>query len=459
MTFTEIRNQLVSGDFGFLVGLVEDEHFDAKNGKYDLSSEAAKQELAKDISSFANRSGGLIIIGLQTSNDALFYGRRVASISTVPFSMINPPDYHNVIKDWIYPRPKEIEIDWVVSKEEPTKGLAYIFVPNQPENLRPFLIKKDIDPATNRKRKEILFGYVERISHSSDPVGIESLHTMFRLGRENRWKEDVGVRLAAIEAKISEPPEVSKRKQNLEQIVFSRLEKALEASGLRDHRTYCLAVSPVDTTEVQSILSSTASSIAKLMEEPPELRYGGWAMETGDSARLIDGELRRVKSDGYKILEVYRDGTFIFACRADEALLGWGPTFGKTRINPLALIETTYMYFSFYEHVLKRFQKPANKLQVWIQFRNLHAQGMITSLAPHGVEAFSHRSGLYQRNAPETKFNTRIDIDPANFEPAQIALRALKETYAWFGIEDDKIPYTTADGNAVNVEMIKNLKA
>lgn len=456
MNFVDLKNNLVSNEFDMLVGLVEDEHFDAKSGKYDFSDDAGKLELAKDVSSFANRLGGIIVIGAKTTEDPAFYGRRVESISLFPFSLINPSDYHNVIKDWIYPRPDNIEIEWVPSKNESDKGLVYIFVPNQPENLRPFLIKKDIDLTTNRKRKEILFGYVERVSHTSDPVTVEHLHTMLRISRENRWKEDLGRRLAAIEAKLSESPEQKERKKNLEQIILSRVSKSIEACGLTNHRTYSLVISPNEHSEVRSLLTSTADSIAKLMEEPPHLRYAGWALDTGDRAKIIGGELRRVKSDEYKILDLYRDGTLILSCRADETHLGFGQSFGKTRINPIALVETTYMFFNFYELVLKRLEPPVQVCRVWIQFRNLHENSLVTSLAPHGVDAHAQRVDIYRRNAPESNYLGGASIDATTFDASKAALAVLREIYGWFGIEEDKIPYLTDDLTGVDVEKIKN---
>jgi len=458
MNFGELKNKLASGEFNILVGLVEDEHFDAKSGKYDFTDDQGKLEFAKDVSSFANRSGGIIVIGAKTTEDPAFYGRRVESISTFPFSLINPSDYHNIIKDWIFPRPQNIEIEWVASSNESDKGLVYIFIPDQPENIRPFLIKKDIDPTTNRKRKEILFGYVERVSHTSDPVTVDHLHTMLRLGKENRWKEDIGGRLAAIEAKLSESPEEKERRKNLEQIILSRAKKSIEACGLKNYRTYSLAISPNEQTEVHSLLTSTADSIAKMMEEPPQLRYAGWAMETGDRAKIIAGELRRVKSDEYKILDLYRDGTFIFACRADEALLGWGNTFGKTKLNPIALVEITYMFFSFFELVLKRLDPQVQACQVCIQFLNLHESGLPTSLAPHGVNASAQRFDSYRRNAPESNYLGRISIDVSTFDASLAALSVLREIYGWFGIEEDKIPYLTDDLSRVDVEKLKNPK-
>jgi hypothetical protein len=50
MTYIDIKNKITAGDFDSLVGLVEDEHFEVKSGKYDFSSEGGKQEFAKDVS-------------------------------------------------------------------------------------------------------------------------------------------------------------------------------------------------------------------------------------------------------------------------------------------------------------------------------------------------------------------------------------------------------------------------
>lgn len=456
MNFRDLRNALAAGELNVLVGLIEDEHFDAKSGKYDLSTDSGSLELAKDISSFANRSGGIIVIGARTTDDPTFYGRRVHSVSPFPFNLIDPIDYHNVIKSWIYPRPHEIDVQWVASKAEPNNGIVYIFVPEQPEGSWPFLLRRDIDPNTNRRRREILYGYVERMSHSSDPVSVESFHSMIKEGRDNHWKSNISVRLEAIEARLSQPSAENTRRNDVDQLVPQRAMKSIEAAGLQNHRTYCLVISPLDTLQVRSILSSTPDSIASSLEHPPQTRYGGWAMDTGDRARIVGGELRRVKSDEYKVLDLFRDGTLVFACRADETLLGWGHSFGKTRINPVALIELTYMFFDFYRLVIERLEPPAGDLRVWVQFQNLHMNGEITSLAPHGVASQTRSSDFYRRQAPENSYATTFDVDASHYDASSIAVLALREIYAWFGIEADKIPYLNSDQSAVDIEKIKD---
>lgn len=455
MDFLELKAKLLSGGFDVLIGLIEDEHFDAKSGKYDLSGDGGKLELAKDVSSFANRSGGIIVIGAKTKDDPAFFGRKVESISVLPIAAINPTDYHNVIKDWIYPRPDGIEVEWVQSRSEPERGLFFIFVPNQSEDPRPFLIRRDVNPVANLKRKEILFGHVERVSHSSDPFTVERIHTLLRYGRENRWREEVANRLAAIEFTLSEPPENKERRENLQEIIERRVNDSIEAGRLGPHRAYALAISPLDQTEVQTFLSSASGSIARRMENPPQLRRGGWDMYTGGRAILASGDLRRAQGDD-KIVNLWRDGSLVSVFRGDEALLGWGPGFGNTRINPLTLVESTYMFFNFYELILEKLSPPAEKLDTWWFFRNLHQDGQVTTLAPGPIERTSGR-GYHDFLAPTDSIFGRIQLAAKDFNAAKISVEVLREVYGWFGIDADHIPYLTDDKTSVDVEMIKRI--
>ncbi|MFZ1977622.1 MAG: ATP-binding protein [Bacteroidota bacterium] len=455
MTYAEIKNEIDAANFDVLIGLIEDEHFEAKSGKYDFSNDSGKLELAKDVSSFANRSGGIIVIGAKTSDNPAFFGRRVDALSLTTCDLINESDYHNVIKTWIYPRPDNIQIAWVPSTQDSQRGLFYILIPNQLENLRPFLITKDVDPATNRKRKEILFGCVERLSHASDPLDIRALHSMLSLGRQDRWKEQLENRLASIEAKIISFP-VEDRQTHLYETVVSRVTEALKASDLSGHRIYSLSISPLQTTDVQSLLNSNEGSIVKLMESPPILRRDGWGLSTTDRAMLIRGELRRAKTHERTVLDLYRDGTLIFACRADETFLGFN--FGKLRINPIALVETTYAFFNFYSFVLKYLASLPNTLLVCIQFFHLRDNGAITTLAPSGPYSLLQNIPQFQFQAPSDCHLSQFQIDVATYNPGKAAFYALREIYAWFQIEENYIPCLTNDLSAIDPEKIKSVR-
>ncbi len=60
----EILEILASGMFEKLVGTLENEFFDAKaEPSRDLDLDRGKLDLAKDVSSFANWRGGIIVVG------------------------------------------------------------------------------------------------------------------------------------------------------------------------------------------------------------------------------------------------------------------------------------------------------------------------------------------------------------------------------------------------------------
>src|SRR5258706_3953217 len=98
-----------------------------------------------------------------------------------------------------------------------------------------------------------------------------------------------------------------------------------------------LSAYPAPPSELRTLFMGPNDSIRRRLEKPPTLRYAGFDLETGDQGQSISGEKVRVASGDRKILELYRDGTFVFACRADDWFLAWASPKGEQRINPLAL--------------------------------------------------------------------------------------------------------------------------
>jgi hypothetical protein len=450
-----VKARIDSGDFDFLLGLVEDARVEGKAEGYK-ADDLGRSELAKDVCAFANREGGIIIIGVQTARDDSVQGDRIRSFSPFGPGVVDPIDYFNVLKEWIYPALVDLAIQWRSSKNDLSRGLVYIFVPNQPEQLRPFLIRKDIDPVTGRRRKEMLFGLVERVTGHSISTSIENLHTMIRIGRENRWRENMGNRVAALEARTAPSLDDGTRRQYVEKLVRSRVLEAIKASQMDGKRVYCICTSPQQETEVQTLFSSAPDSIATLLEHPPQLRYGGWGMDTNGRSSMIAGRLRRAKVDGWKILDLYRDGILVFVCTAGESLLGWGPSFGEDKINSLVLIEMTYMYFNFYHEVLQRLSPPVHQLRIDVQLRNLRSEGLVTSLTPDGLESIKHRIEQYRHRAPESNFSTVLLSDQSPFDATKLAYQTIREIYFWFGLDDESIPYVTHGTGNIDVERLRN---
>ena len=144
MTFSpeQLREMIFSSDFNRLVGEIENEWLECKGQPYQIERESEKRELAKDVSSFANAQGGYILIGVRTKPSATHFGDEVERIRSFHQSLLNTNQYHDVIKDWVYPEIEQITIEWVPTQRDSSKGVVVIHIPEQQESLKPFLITK-----------------------------------------------------------------------------------------------------------------------------------------------------------------------------------------------------------------------------------------------------------------------------------------------------------------------------
>ncbi|MGH3005641.1 MAG: AlbA family DNA-binding domain-containing protein [Gaiellaceae bacterium] len=121
-----------------LVGQQEGPWFDGKGAPYVLANDAQKWELAKDVASFANsESGGLIFIGAHTKRRQ--DGDIIQSVTDFELSLVEPARYRSVLTARVHPRVEGLEVRTVST--EGTRGVAYIYIPPQREEVKPFVVK------------------------------------------------------------------------------------------------------------------------------------------------------------------------------------------------------------------------------------------------------------------------------------------------------------------------------
>ena len=225
-------------------------------------------------------------------------------------------------------------------------------------------------------------------------------------------------------------------------------------------RRLIVSAVPVPASELRTLFMATDGSIRRLLEKPPTLRHAGFDLETGDQAQIVDGEKVRVANGDRKILELYRDGTFVFACRADDWFLAWASQRGQQKINPLALVEVIYSFSDFYSHVLRDLKQPATEIQFRVDLRNMHDRGVKTLLGPYAANSHAQEFGMDLREAPQNDWTVTKRVSAANYDPAATAYALVREIYLWFGIDEDKVPYVKTEGDAavVDVESIRKIK-
>jgi hypothetical protein len=490
---TEFESLIESCNYDSLIGKYESEWLECKGEVYILTEaekEKGKRELAKDISSFANvADGGYILLGAKTEKNSSHHADTIVELKPFSQNILNAEQYHSIIKEWIYPVPN-FSVKWLPYKDD--KGIALITIPSQPESSKPYLITKIVD--ASGKKTEFIFGYAERRRANSEPKKFNEIHQLIRDGIF--YANNITSRLDEIANLISQSqlkpvsegklpakeitPEPNKNNLALNIItsseqgedktvqqqpmkkksdveIWQRIGDAIGASELSKHRTLILTAFISESIDMPSWVDSQ-SSLVKAFESPPELRYSGWDLQiSGPRHKIIRGEVRRAVEREQKILDLYRDGTVVFAVTAESDFLAWGTKSNDLKINPLSLIETVYNFVSFYRIILENSNITASNIEFRIDLYNMHLNGQKTFMVPYGLGAFSAHE---EYPAPTDTWNKTLTVLANSFDVGSIAYRIVQEIYLWFGIEADKIPYTTetAGHKIIDSIQITNVK-
>jgi hypothetical protein len=166
-----------TGHHEVLSGQPESDWLDAKGRLYELGA-VGNFLLAGDVAAFANAGGGVIVIGLRTSRTR---GQDIISRSRpVDLADFNLAKHHAVIRDWIYPRPRGVRFDLTIAETDPEKGLVVIEIPEQPEALKPFFVRRA--QLAGRVRTEHLALPI-RVGDATSHWDLAELHSLIIAGR------------------------------------------------------------------------------------------------------------------------------------------------------------------------------------------------------------------------------------------------------------------------------------
>ncbi len=441
---------LKAGNLNEIVGCLESENLEFKGSPYQVSEDYGKYELAKDISGFANASGGLIVVGVKTKKSPEVPYDEVEEIRPFAQDLINVEQYLNVTRSWIYPTVRQLSIDWYRSAETLDRGIIVIAVPDQ-ESGKPFLIRKSVD--STGKVFETVFGYAERHQAATIPLSVQEIHSLIRDGRvllQERQRQETG------EAK-SVPQIVTPR---AESIISERIEAAIKDVGLEGKPFYVLAAVPLDAVTVPDLFESRNAAVARLIGTPPPLRHAGFDVDAGGNTQIIRGELLRASLSGYKLLELWRDGTLILVASGGPDFLCWR-AYEKAetsfQINNLAVVESAYLFVQLSGQVFDYMEPRPRSLLYRIRLGNMTSSEHSCYLVPVPVRSIGWQSKLDQHGAPEPSVEFSYQWSGGNFLPGAIALELVSRLYAWFGVTKDRIPYTKQVDSklVIDSELIK----
>jgi predicted HTH transcriptional regulator len=168
MSFADIRQILENHAHNDLIGRVEDEWLEAKGlNPYDLDSPPGRYELAKDVSAFANNSGGFIVIGVTTAVNQDQQTETITAITPFPQGAFQAHRYISIVEECIHPNIENFRAAWVPTNQEQNQGIAIIEVPPQNQERQYFLIANVVESGANIK--QIVFGVAVRNDSSNEP--------------------------------------------------------------------------------------------------------------------------------------------------------------------------------------------------------------------------------------------------------------------------------------------------
>jgi hypothetical protein len=184
MSFESVKAFIDGHAYGSLIGLQEDTWLEAKGSTpYNLNTPAGRYELAKDVAAFANGSGGIVIVGLQTTRHATTQTEEITAYDLCAEPTFDAAEYASLIAEYIHPAIEGLAVYWVSVNPEGTLGLGIIEVPPQNPDRQYFLIANAVDGGS--RIRQFVFGIVRRNESSNDPFTIAQLYQYTQKGKSS----------------------------------------------------------------------------------------------------------------------------------------------------------------------------------------------------------------------------------------------------------------------------------
>ena len=139
LTPGQIVDALARNDANRIIGTDESEQVDFKRAPYLLTENHQKWELAKDVAAFANKRGGVIVVGVESERQLNEIIESAIAIRPVRKAIVDLPQHRSVIDAWIYPRPEGVDLRWYPPEADQESGLFLIEVPPQRDSIMPFI--------------------------------------------------------------------------------------------------------------------------------------------------------------------------------------------------------------------------------------------------------------------------------------------------------------------------------
>lgn len=166
---------LRGGRVDVLIGQQETAWIDFKRQGY-AKTDRDKLELAKDVASFANADGGILVLGVAATK-AGHIETASAVIPCAPGS-VSAQSYRAIIGRRVHPPPEHLDIFVIPQKQG--GDVWVVSVPPQPDEFKPFLVHGAV---VGGKVNDAYYSIVTRRDDSAIPTDPQAVHALLSAGR------------------------------------------------------------------------------------------------------------------------------------------------------------------------------------------------------------------------------------------------------------------------------------
>jgi hypothetical protein len=434
-----VLEELAAKNFESLVGVSEGVWLEAKQSPYVFETPKQKLEFAKDVSALANANGGIIVIGFDTMRDPLAAGEQISKVCPFPVSMVDPEQYRSLVLEYVYP-----PLECVAQIFEGTGGKGVAAVVVDGATSRPYIVSK-----MTEETGQIIgahFGFFERKQYRFPAVSVARIQQQLSAGQQ--WAS-IDQRLSAIETNVGQwgksgptPKNVGitaeERKQRLK---VGRITVGRDESPL----VYLMA-SAESVCDFPTLFKSRLERIVRLIENPPQPRPQGFEIWADRTSEIIEGRMRRNMIAGTRLIELWKDGLFLFIGPGDEDFLGWrmGGEDRPIHISNFVLAESILMFCWLMKIVFAEAEPKPPALRLMVGFDNLgRPSGPATlSSAPEGRMPVAGNT----RTAPRSNVEVFQLADLEQYDPQHLGFLLMEDIYHWFGFDSANVPYVDPSG-------------
>lgn len=176
------RHLVRAGKAHLMAGLSEDEWLDVKSSPYQINAQEpactrSKIELAQDVARFANGDcDAILVIGFREKKEGKT--TRLANLTPVPLSDVDPDQYRAVIDGRIIPPVDGLLVERIDMGNG--QGVLMISVPPQPREMQPYLVHGAV---AGDKIEGDFFSIVRRRGEASITTTAAQIHAYIVAGK------------------------------------------------------------------------------------------------------------------------------------------------------------------------------------------------------------------------------------------------------------------------------------